>query len=54
MRAVDALGGTTRMEYDDENHLIKTTDANNLVTVYTLVMQKSLKQLIEGGSSQEG
>jgi RHS repeat-associated protein len=23
------------MEYDDENHLIKTTDANNLVTVYT-------------------
>jgi RHS repeat-associated protein len=29
------MGGTTRMEYDDENRVTKTTDANNLVTKYT-------------------
>jgi RHS repeat-associated protein len=29
------MGATTRMEYDDDNNLIKTIDPNNLVTVYT-------------------
>jgi RHS repeat-associated protein len=29
------MGGMTQMEYDDENRVTKTTDANNLVTKYT-------------------
>jgi RHS repeat-associated protein len=35
IQQVDALGGIITMEYDDENNVIKTTDANNLVTKFS-------------------